>query len=307
MGSGCTHTHTHTLTGASIVHCVCMVTGASVVHCVCMVTGACIVHCVCTVTGASVVHCVCAASFQVFRSCLVSFGVSMKSCFLICKKTMKLLLNGRFYNATRLHVTLASTAQVVVCPEHDGSSREIHIATANGSQSFEVPTGAPKTLFFDASSLWVTFEEDVKQREDDSVTLAASYIVMKHLEKGKGKPKIGAVSSRSLEQLLEDELGADRMKQRSGQWWLDREEIANFKVDDDTAVVAKVGKKAVKKDGPSVEPRDFGELIQQAQHARHLSASFSTMMRYFHKAKADFCWHTDEETVIQVVVDAKGR
>ena len=220
---------------------------------------------------------------------------------------MKLLINGRFYHTTRAHVTLTNTTQVVFCPEQDGSFREIHVVTASGSKAIGVPTFAPTTMFFEASAMWVSFEEEVKQREDDSVTLAASYIVMKHLEKGKGKPKIGAVSSKSLEQLLEDELGADRMKQRSGQWWLDRDEIANFKVDDDTAVVAKVGKKAVKKDGPSVEPRDFGELIQQAQHCRHLSASFSTMMRYFHKAKADFCWHTDEETVIQVVADAKGR
>ena len=59
---------------------------------------------------------------------------------------------------------------------------------------------------------------------------------------------------------------------------------------------------AKSKNGPAEVPTGgFSGVVCQTQASRQLSATFSNMMRYFHKANKEFCWEVGEETVFKLL------
>ena len=67
----------------------------------------------------------------------------------------------------------------------------------------------------------------------------------------------------------------------------------------------KVHKPIIKStNGPLDLPsRGFDGIVAQTIASRQLSATFSNMMRYFHKNKGDFSWEPGEETVFHAKVE----
>lgn len=52
--------------------------------------------------------------------------------------------------------------------------------------------------------------------------------------------------------------------------------------------------------GPHIAPCSMKELVCQSQNSRQLSATFSNMMRYFHKCNDRFEWKSEPETVFKI-------
>jgi hypothetical protein len=180
-------------------------------------------------------------------------------------------------------------------------------------EEFESDGSAPITLCKDTDRILLTFTET--KRFVDSCLSTALRSAVKCLQlDDQTQPRIGSLNSAELSKVVLQALGEDRASFRfmDESWLRGFQEISAFTgKDSETACVARKSCHRWVGGKPRLPGCDvnFCDIIclsnSDALGWRRLAASFSTMMRYFQKLKAEFSWSSNDEnkTIIRL---AKG-
>ena len=232
------------------------------------------------------------------------FSAGMENC-------LKLIVNGEFVccEAAVFESGKGNGGHVVVLPVRFGA--KVVFETGGNCMEFDAPFEAPISLEWES---WFEISYVEKRRTVDTCLSDALECAVKVLQRDEAYvPKIGAIKFEDISAILAKHIGEDRAKARfsDDSWISGFAEISSFTSKD--CELSCVVRKGANKCPHAVSETDNHDALfavgllhhegeADSSMGRKIAASFSTMMRYFQKAKSDFSWAscTDSKTVIRL-------
>jgi hypothetical protein len=192
---------------------------------------------------------------------------------------------------------------LVLLPMGEPGAFEFIQVTAGVSEMVQTDGETPLTHCIGAGAVQIRFHTAAR-KVDTCLSVALKGAVRCLQVDDATKPRVGALNVSDLCAAVTDIVGDDRAALRfddRAAWLSGLEEIAAFSPNDAETTTACVAKKSCHRwaggrAARTVSDLDFAAMVRiansDAMGWRRLAASFSTMMRYLQKLKADFCWST---------------
>ena len=228
---------------------------------------------------------------------------------------IKCVANGTFVVGEVLNLeAMDPTIHLVLLPRNEPGVYEFILADET-TEEIHTDEDTPLVHTFATTSLQIHFHP--RARSVDSCLCVALKGAIRCLQVDPlTNPRIGSLNSADLCATVTELIGEDRAALRfvgGSPWFSGFDEISSFSTSSEaeTACVAKKSCHRWAGGKPVFTAGDVGfvEMVRlsnsDAMGWRRLAASFSTMMRYLQKLKADFCWsaNSDNRTIIRLVCE----